>query len=439
MNNLNQEKALGKDTWENMYNGVGIQGKDPRLASVFTFRGFLTEYDCNSLYTDNGFAAKIVDRFVEDIMRKSFYVEGDEKGYILQRFDELELWDEIDSLLKWDRLHGGALMVLGFDDNMALDSPLDETNIRKLSFVRVYDRYEVIFDPIKDIFKDPNSKEYGKIEKYTVQPKDGVSYSVHSSRCIVLKGSKLPKSFSILNKTWGASIYQKGFTALRQLGDTYDSIEGIVRDFETQTISMEGLMNYIAAGKEDVIKQRLTLIDQGRSVYNTVLLDKDEIFAKNASTVTGLAEILEKYLQQVAGIYDIPVRILTGQQEGGLNNQGEGETRDWYDKVASKQRMYYTPKVLERLVKLLFSEIKGPFRGKEPETWSIVHNSLYEVSEKEIAEIKKINSETDCNYAREGILFPEEVAISRFGNDKYGEKIILDTKDRSIETEEEEE
>jgi phage-related protein (TIGR01555 family) len=233
----------------------------------------------------------------------------------------------------------------------------------------------------------------------------------------------------LLNQGWGASVLQRCWEKLRQVGNIYDNIESITEDFVTTTVTMKNLMELIAAKKESVVRRRLALMDMSRSTMNTVLLDEMETFSKTASTVTGLPEVLDRYLQALSSVSGMPVRLLIGAQTGGLNNNGDGETRDWYDSVAAEQIKKYKP-VLEKLVRYIFLSKKGYFKGVEPKEWFIEFTPLYQQSEKENAEVYKINADADCAYVSAGILDEAEVAISRFGGAKYGTQILLATDNR---------
>jgi len=433
------EKQVAFDGWDNLFKGKGIEGTDRRLATTFNARNLLQEGELNQLYSDNGFAKRVVDKYVEAMMLKGFTVKGDDDEQVRARFDELNLWNAIETLLKWNRLHGGALMLLGLDDGQELDKPLNENNLKKIIFARIYDRWQVTVNRPIDIYTDMKHPKYGQVKQYNVYPSDGTQpFVVHESRCVVLDGVDVPIKVRMLNQYWGLSFLQACFEQLRQLGEVYDDIESIIADFVTQTITMEGLMEKLAAGKEALIKRRLNLMDMSRSVFHTTLLDKEETFNKTASSVTGLPDCLDRYLQALTIVTGMPARVLLGQQTGGLNNNGEGETGDWYDTVSSEQLRIYKPKVLERLVKLVMLERQGKFKGKPLADWFIEFPPFKQLSEKERAEIRKINADADCVYVQNQVLDAAEVAVSRFGGETYGEEITLETLDRNVEPEDKE-
>lgn len=413
------------DGWENLFTGMGLANRDRKVHTTFSQNMLLTEPELNALYADDGIATRIIDLLPDEMLREGFYIEGDTEDIMNGRFDELDAITYISRLLKWNRLHGGAVLVIGLDDGTGdMMQPLREQYLRDIIFMRVYSRWRVSWTPV-DLYQDPNDPKYGQVEKYYISPSDGSQpFWVHESRCIILKGKDAPELIVQQNGGWGTSELQRCFPYIRSLGNVYNGMESIIEEFISSTLSIENLQDLIYAGNEAVVKRRLEILDLSRHILNTMLLDTRETYTKQSSSVTGLPDLVEKFWDVVSVTTGYPKRILMGSQEGGLNNKGEGETEDWYNLVESKQRLELKP-ILERICKLVFLCKKGPFRGKELENWQIVFNELWQLSEKEEAEIEKIRSETDSNYISSSVYTPEEVAISRFAGERYGKRIEL--------------
>lgn len=149
-----------------------------------------------------------------------------------------------------------------------------------------------------------------------------------------------------------------------------------------------------------------------------------EKFEKKASTVSGLKEVIQVYMVMVSAVSCMPMRVLFGEQSGGLNNNGEGETTDWYDQIESDQSNVYKP-CLEKLCKYIMLSDNGGFGGTELPSWSIAFHPLMQMTDKQKAEIRKLNADGDAAYVNSGVLLGEEVAVSRFGGSEYGENIQL--------------
>jgi len=416
------------DGWNNLLTGMGVVNQDKRMSTTFSAKSFMTEWELMDLYVDDGFAKKVVDLIVTEMLRKGFTIEGDPEGLVLSRLQEIGAMKEIERALKWDRLYGGVVIVVGIDDGGDLEMPVNEENIRNVLFLRAYERYRVSWTTA-DLYSDPKQAKYGQVQFYSIYPTSGAmgsinSFRVHESRCIVLEGIDIPEQARSLNAGWGTSVLQAGYEQLRSLGNVYGGLENIVEDFVFGTLSIENLQDLMMAGKESVVKERLELMDLSRHIINTVLLDAREKYEKHTSTVTGLPEIVDKFYEAVSAVFGIPMRLLKGDQGEGLNNKGEGVTEDWQNTVNTHQESKEKP-IIERLAKLIFLSKRGKFGGVEPKDWKIKFTPLKQLSEKEQAEVRKINSETDKNYVDSSVLDPAEVALSRFGGDTYGEQIEL--------------
>jgi uncharacterized protein len=418
------------DGWNNLLTMMGKQGHDKRMSTVFSAKTFMDEQQLTDLYVDDGMGKLLVDLMIDDAMREGFQIEGDPEGLVQSKIEEIEGFLEIERLLKWDRLFGGAVMILGVDDGSSdLEQPLNINNIRSLEFLRTYDRYRVNWTTA-DLYNDPKLRKHGKVAVYNVWPVDGLaSYRVHETRCIVLPGMDIPEQARRLNQGWGTSFLQHCYEQMRDLGDAYGGLGNIIQDFVFGTLSINNLQEMIAAGQESFIKARLELMDLSRHVINTVLLDEKEVYEKHASTVSGLSDIMDKFYEALSMVSGYPIRKLKGDQGGGLNNEGTGVTKDYYDRVSSYQENRYKA-ALNTVSKIIMKSSKGPFSGTEPKDWKIKFNPLFQLTEKEEAEVKKLNSESDCNYVNAGVLDPVEVAESRFGGDTYGEQIVLSVVDR---------
>jgi uncharacterized protein len=426
------------DGWENLLTGMGRSDHDKRVNTTFSAKAFMTELELTDLYVDDGIGKRIVDIVPDDMMRKGFDIDGDPDCLVQSKLEEIGAFKEITRLLKWNRLFGGALCVMGVNDgNADLKTPLNKNNIRELSFLRVYDRFRIQWTST-DLYSDPRLPKYNQPEFYTVYPigsnpgKGLSSFLVHESRCIVMDGVDIPDQARLMNQGWGASYLQHCYEVMRSCGNVYGGLENIIDDFIYGVLTIQNLQEMMAAGKEKDVKDRLELMDLSRHMINTLLLDEREKYEKHASTVSGLAEIVDKFFQLLVLVTGIPMRKLIGQQTGGLNNKGEGETDDYNNMVASDQERDLKP-IIERLTKIIILSKQGPFKGIEPKDWKVKFRPLTQLSEETQATIRKTNADADCAYVNASVLDPEEVAESRFGGESYGDKIILSKGPRNIE------
>ncbi len=121
----------------------------------------------------------------------------------------------------------------------------------------------------------------------------------------------------------------------------------------------------------------------------------------------------------------MPQALLFGRAPAGQNATGDSDWQNYYNYIHGQQEAVLQP-ALERLVHYVMIAKDGPFAGKELKDWKIEFTPLKELTEKEWAEIRKTNAETDEINVRTGIIHQNE-ARSRYEG-SYSMEITLDTK-----------
>jgi len=409
------------DGWQNLLTGYGVSGIDKRMSTEFVGAQRLTESIQTGMFTGDGFAQRIITLPADDMVREWFKVAGDTDGLILDALKALQAKVCITKALRWARLYGGSVVIMGIDDGGELTQPLNENNIRNVDFLRVYDRYRV--SRYKQ-YMTPESPKYGQIEQYMVSPCSGTPYYVHESRALIFDGIDVPDSVRLNNDGWGDSVLQAIYPRIRGLGEAYGNIETIISEFIIGKLTIKNLGELLATGQESLVHSRLSQIDLSKHVINSILLDESETFDRISATVSGLEKLMEILVQACSAVTGIPVTLLMGESPAGLQATGASDIRLYYDAIAADQETALLPSI-EKLVKYIMLSKDGPTGGKEIDGWAIEFNSLWQQTEKELAETRKITAETDGIYITNGVLLPEEVAASRFGGNKYSAETEL--------------
>src|SRR4029077_20547785 len=111
----------------------------------------------------------------------------------------------------------------------------------------------------------------------------------------------------------------------------------------------------------------------------------------------------------------------------GLNATGESDIRWFYDRIASTQQNRVAP-ALMRIIEILLASM-----GKDPDkiNHSIYFHPLWQPTEKEVAEAHFTQAQADAIYLDRDVVSPEEIALSRFGGDKWSYDTIIDFEARA--------
>jgi len=411
-------KLMRSDGWSNIYTGQGLANVDKQLGTSFGNVLRLYEQQLTDLYRGDGFAKRTIDLPAGEMVREGYIVHGDTEGGIVKYLDKIRAQQNILMGLRWAKLYGGSIIVMLINDGGKLDTPLNEANIKNIEQMRIYDRFRITWTT-SDLYSDPENPKFGQLEYYTVSPTSTIGmFRVHESRILRFDGLAVNEKVRQENNGWGDSVFQSIYGQLADLTGAYHSAKNVIDDFIQIIIKIDNLQEMIAAGNEDLVKTRLNIIDMGRHIMNTIMLDTKEEYSKEASSIAGLSDLLGKFAESYSAVSEIPLTLLMGQSPGGFNAKDEGSIRKWYDKISQDQEDDLRPQV-ERLVYLAMLCKEGPTNGRIMDDWSIEFNKLWQPTEAETVKMRKEQAETDKIYIDTSVLLPEEVTISRFGGDEY--------------------
>jgi phage-related protein (TIGR01555 family) len=418
-----------KDGWLNLFTGLGTKADKTKSTRVVP-TGFLTDAEKEIIYADDGLGARIVDLLPEDMMKQGWHYvfENEKEGFdnytkiYNHIFKEIRANYKIALALKWARLYGGALILLGVYDGESLDQPLNLNKIKNFENLKIIPRNNVMYGTM-EFQMNPELPHYGQVEYYPVTFYTGRQYQmqrVHYSRVIELKGVEIPSSEASLIpmefRYWGLSVFQRIQDRLKELGSSFSSLANLLNELTIGKYKYKDLAMIMAsADGGEQVQKRLQAMDLMKSVFHSVLLDTDESFERDTLSFGGVSDVMYQFMMMTSAATGYPMTKLFGISPGGLNSTGEADMYQYYDMVKAKQETELLP-IIERLVKIISEWQKIP----EPE---IAFNPLEQMTEKEQAELeeKKADSEykkmqTYQGYIDMGIMSPEIVEELEFGD-----------------------
>lgn len=431
---LDRERA---DGWNNVLTGAGTS-KDKLVNTHFGASDIITDDRLSNIYRSDGLGTRIVDVPANDIVRGWITIDGDTNNKTVKALEELECRKLVAEALKWARLFGGSLIVMGIDDGRIANNgknllmlPVNERNIRSIGFFRVYDRRCVRWND-EDIDRDVSSKNYGKPKYFTItDPKDytRTDYKVHYSRCIQFQGKALPDTEKNQNNGWGDSILQSVYERLQSFANSMVASSAILDDFVIGILNIKGLSDLIASGNSAAVIKRLQLMDQSKHVLNTVLLDEEEEYQRLAAQVNGIKDLLEFFKDTLSAYCGIPQIKLFGEQSKGLGAQAAGNIRLYYDDISQEQEDSLRP-IIKKILNVLYKT--EAFKSIDTSNWVLEFNNMWQKDDKEESEIKLNMAKADDLYIQNGTLSPDTVANSRFGSETYSIETVLSSDNKSF-------
>ena len=388
----------------------------------------VSQTELETLYS-YGLVRRIVDAIANECTRELTTIKlGAEldvdENDILPPFDEYlkqtYFHHALSEVVKYQRLYGGAGLLLLCDDGLQPDEPVDETKLRAVVDYIPLSRYELIPEDVT--ITDYSRPEFYRIttsQRLTeVQEQSYTNLRVHHSRVARFDGLWLPWHLRSRNQGWGQSVVGSILYALKKYWTAQDGLVEIAQDADLFVHKIPGLFQRIAAGNESDLKKRLEANSLSRSVYGGLAIDTEEEVDYLNRSLSGIKDALDPFLQEIAMALGWPMSILTGESPGGMGKEGRFEERQWAHLVEDWQQNYML-KPVTQVFDLILKSKEGPTAGIPPENWSVHFPSVFVETDKERAELRLTMAQVDAQYIQLGVLNPIEVRESRWGETEY--------------------
>lgn len=419
------------DGWQNVVNGLGVTGQDKLMIARFALRSPLTQEQLTNLYRQSWVCRRIVSEIVKDATRAGFRIEFDKDPEAAAKVRAA--WDRLGYQwladgMTWALVYGGAVGMLLTDGELlnadlavAFATPLDRKRITGLRNILIADsRYAL--PNLSAVTVDPASPNFTLPEIYTVTPflAGGIlpQFQTHWSRLVRFEGATVDNLTRLGNRSWGDSIFESVFDAVRQHGTIMAATAVTAGEFSQGVIKMKDLALNLGSDQNSAVVNRLQAFKMMLGTTGLAAIDAElEEYERLGQPVTGLADLIEEYKDEVAGAIGMPRSRLFGNQAGKLAG-AEQDHNVWAEKVHGWQT-HTLAKPIHYITGLLCEQlgIKGEF--------SIHFNDIAAPDvDKEVAR-RKMQAETDKIYYEMNALEPSEIRASRFGGTAYSHETTL--------------
>jgi len=348
----------------------------------------------DAAYQSNWLARQIVDIPADDMVREWRSIKSQNAEEIRVEEDRLNLMQHVNDALSWARLYGGsAILMLA---NQDLEQPLNPNNIKKGDLQRliVFDRYELMPNSINTW--NPLAENYLMPEFYTIYQGNQRIHWTHFARFM---GAKLPRRQRVITQGWGDSELRKCLSDLKSVVASKDGIAELMQEANIDVITREGLTEDLTTDQDGKIIDRYTLFSQMKSIVRLALLDGDEKLDRLTLNLTGVAPVMEILMTWISGAADIPATRLFGTSAKGMNATGEGDLKNYYDSLRSKQNSQLDP-AMNWLDQIMVRSAIGSMPADYNWDW----NRLYQPNRKEESEAAKVEAETDVLLLDAGVI-----------------------------------
>lgn len=395
--------TTANDSLRSLITGMG----DPLIdkgAGVAYGYNYLSDLQLHNAYRGTWLAKKIINIPALDALRKWRAWQADQQQITLIEGTEKRLGLQLKVLQAKTlaRLWGGACIYIG--DGGDASQPFEPESVKKdgLKYLTVMSRREMVAGQLE---LDPTLEHYGMPSTYQVANATAF-LDIHPSRVVVQIGDMHPDPWNaVTNQGWGDSVLQSIWQAVTNVDATAANIASLVFEANVDVYKIPDLMEHLSSAPYRAkLLDKFTLANIGKSVSKALLTDSEEEYDRKQINFSNLPEVLQQFLIVVSGAADIPLTRLLGQSPSGLSSTGEHDMKNYHDRVASMQTLEIGPAMHRLDEAIIWSSL-----GKRPAEVFYTWNPLEQMSEKEKAEIAKLNGETANILSTTGLFMPEEL------------------------------
>lgn len=186
---------------------------------------------------------------------------------------------------------------------------------------------------------------------------------------------------------------------------TRQSVSDLINNFSIVALKTD--MAQVLQGQDNgqSLSDRAEFFTLTRSNKGLMLLDmeREELEMLNVP-ISGLAELQSQSQEQMCSVSHTPAVVLLGIAPSGFGNVAEGEMRAYYDWISAQQETYW-----KKLIETVINILQLIRYGKIDPDIVMGFQPLYQMTPKELAEIRTADANTDAAYVNGGILDATEV------------------------------
>lgn len=436
-------RLIAQDGYTNALAHLG-EASDTSASNGFERNSISRDYELLTvMYRENWIAKRIIDTPCEDMTRSWYSVVSKLNQNKLDELEKLEarhnIKQEITNGLRWARLYGGAaaVMVIKGQEDM-LDRPLDYDDLMPGCFrgLIIVDRTNGL-DPSVELEDDMDDPEFGYPKYYTVTLNDDNrnTVRVHHSRLLIFRGRMLPLVEEMTESYWGASELEHVYEELQKRNATSANIAQLIFQANVGALKMADYGEVMGMGTEAQKQQILDAIyaeNRMRTSFGMMIMGNEDSYEQHPYSFSGLSEVYETFMMDMAGAAEIPATKLYGRAPQGMNATGESDMKNYYEMLAQLQERNLRP-VIEKLLPVMAVSLWG----KIPNDMKVVFEPLEVTTPAERAQIMQQVTGVVIQAYSAGLIAqrPALIELQKFGKDIGFWESITDEMIEKAETE----
>ena len=397
-NNARQVPVATMDAFSNPAARIGFGTMDLLQATTYPMTRMTQNYELlTSLYRDNWIVQNIVATIPNDMIRKWYEIKSGVPPKYIDQMTKLERRTQLRKKLLlgmyWGRLYGGAVGVILIKGQNDLSQPLDLDMVLPGSFLglQILDRWSGVY-PEGELVTDPSDLDFCLPAYYTIRD-DTTGYMVarvHHSRIIRFIGRELPWLEQVTEVYWGESELEAIYNEIVRRDNVAANIAALTFRANVNYMETDGLDQLLGTANTEM-QRRFWNVMAAQSImesnFGTRVINKGDAIHNTQYTFTGLADVYDRIMMDVAGAARMPVTKLFGRSPAGLNATGEADMQNYYDYIDGLRENDLRP-IIERLLPIMALSTWGAI----PDDLDIKFPPMQTADAKEQAEITERNT-----------------------------------------------
>lgn len=386
------------DAFSNPAARIGFGTMDLLQATTYPMTRMTQNYELlTSLYRDNWIVQNIVATIPNDMIRKWYEIKSGVPPKYIDQMTKLERRTQLRKKLLlgmyWGRLYGGAVGVILIKGQNDLSQPLDLDMVLPGSFLglQILDRWSGVY-PEGELVTYPSDLDFGLPAYYTIRD-DTTGYMVarvHHSRIIRFIGRELPWLEQVTEVYWGESELEAIYNEIVRRDNVAANIAALTFRANVNYMETDGLDQLLGTANTEM-QRRFWNVLAAQSVmesnFGTRVINKGDAIHNTQYTFTGLADVYDRIMMDVAGAARTPVTKLFGRSPAGLNSTGESDMQNYYDYIDGLRENDLRP-IIERLLPIMALSAWGVI----PDDLDIKFPPMQTADAKEQSEITERNT-----------------------------------------------
>lgn len=308
-----------------------------RYYLVSNMRQLLSE-----IYVEHGIVQTIVDVPVDDAMRGGIKIQSQQldETELKELQGEVEREDILGSVVgrahKWNRLFGGAGVIIVTDQDPQTPLNIDAVNDQTPLSFKAVDMWELYGDQ-QSMNDDRNVQHVDQLD----QMQTTFNYynkKIHKSRVILLKGLTAPSFIRPRLRGWGFSVCETLVNSINQYLKANNLIFEVLDEFKIDVYKIKNLAQTLMSPTGTaIVQKRIQLANQQKSFQHAIVMDGEDDFIAKELSFAGISETMTGIRMQIASDMRMPLTKVFGISATGFSS-GEDDIENYNAMVESTIR-----------------------------------------------------------------------------------------------------